>query len=200
MSEENIRTLETYNQATDAYIGGTVSVTDGMQKLWIDRIFEGVPKSARVLEIGSATGRDAQYITSLGYKVDLSDASDGFVQHLRKAGHPAKYLNIVEKPPNGQYDMILAIAVFVHFTRADIELAMLNLAGALAPDGRLVFSVIPGQGEKWTTAKMGKERYFNYWSEGDIVEIVEAAGLTLVSRQTADYGDKIWARYEAGLQ
>ncbi len=187
MSIENQQTLEVYNNGVSEYIHGTVQQTDGPQKEWLDFVFLDIPVDARVLEIGSAFGRDARYIIGKGYDVDLTDASTGFVDYLRKEGHVAELLDIVRQALDKKYDVILACAVFLHFTTEDFRRAVINVRSMLGKDGRFAFSVKRGDGDEWTDNKMGAPRYFRYYQEAELGKILDTLGMQIIdSRVLSD--------------
>lgn len=67
----------------------------GAAKGWFDASLAGVPLKARILELGSAFGRDAAYIASKGYSVVCSDAAESFVSYLRGKGFRARLFNAI---------------------------------------------------------------------------------------------------------
>ncbi len=168
MSENSRRTLDTYDAGVQNYIDNTVQSTIGFQKQWLDEVFEDIPKTARVLEIGSAFGRDARYLQSLGYTPETTDGSQSFVEHLQSQGFGARVLDIVMDTPTDKYDVVLASAVFLHFNEDDFRKAVEHVRDSLTDNGRFVFSVKRGEGEEWTNAKMDAPRYFKYWQPEEL--------------------------------
>jgi hypothetical protein len=96
MSEtNNSRTINSYDGHVQQYIDGTPREVSGTVKEWIDRTFTDVPKSAHILELGSAFGRDAAYLQDQGYHIECSDATPAFVDLLRQKGFDAHSLNAI---------------------------------------------------------------------------------------------------------
>lgn len=188
MSDRNKRTLKTYNQNVDKYVEGTVQVTSGFQKEWLDSVFKGLPRDVAILEIGSGFGRDAQYLESKGYVVEVTDASVGFVEYLRSNGRPAKLLDIVNSHPDEKYDVILACAVFLHFTDTDFQQAVRNVRDSLLENGKFAFSVKLGDGDGWSSEKVDAPRYFNYYQPDELEKAIARAGMRVVDMQV--YEDK----------
>lgn len=177
MSGTNGETLRSYAAHLQDYIDGTAQRLSGPSRDWVDRAVAGLPLSARLLELGSAFGRDATYLESLGYKVECSDAVEGFVALLRRKGFNARFLNLLTDDPGGPYDLILANAVFLHFTEEEFSGLLRRLAVALASGGRLAFSLKAGQGEGWSSAKLGAPRYFRYWTPESLEPLMARSGL-----------------------
>lgn len=176
MSETNNRTVESYNAHIQEYIDGTSHEVSGVVKDWLDGSLADVPKDARILEFGSAFGRDAEYLAGLGYTVECTDATPAFVDLLQEKGFDAKVLNaITDELPQG-LDFVLANAVLLHFTRDEVSQVIKKIFDALESDGRFVFSLIQGEGEVWSEKKLGAPLFFCYWTEPRIREVLEGAG------------------------
>lgn len=191
MSNENIKTIATYRTGVKKYINRTPNDVDGNQKLWIDQIFSNIEKSSEILEIGSASGRDARYLMQSGYNVELSDATPEFVEYLRIQGLDAQVLNIVSSHPDKRYDVVYASAVFLHFTEEDFDTAVNNVRHGLNSNGKFVFSVKQGHGDGWSNEKMDSPRYFKYWQEHELVERLTSLGMRVTETISSD--DKwIW--------
>lgn len=178
MSETNKTTLESYDAHIQEYIDGTPQEVTGGVKQWIDASLEGLTHDVRILEIGTAFGRDAAYIESLGYGVERTDATPGFVELLQQQGHNARLLNAISDDYGTGYDLIFADAVLLHFTRPETQTVIGKVYEALADGGRFAFSLKQGDGESWSQEKLGAPRYFCYWNKSDIESLLTQAGFT----------------------
>ena len=179
MSQENQKTLETYTAGVQEYIEGTKGDTDEHTQAMIDLALMDRPHDTTILEIGAAFGREAKYMASKGYQPDLTDGSAGFVEYLSAQGMPAKLLDVVNQPILGQYDVIFAFAVLLHFTDEDFDKPVANVRSALKKDAVFVFSLMRGEGERWTDAKLGAPRYFRYWQEDELRERLWGLGMSV---------------------
>lgn len=168
----NQETLASYELGAQEYIDHTSHEISPLVKTWIDETLALLPSQAKILEIGSAFGRDADYIESLGYKVERTDATRAFVTVLQKKGHAARLFNVLTDPLTPCYDLVFANAVFLHFTPQELKTVLQKIYAALTKDGLLAFTVKHGHGEEWTNAKLGHPRYFCYWKEEDIVSLL----------------------------
>lgn len=136
-------------------------------------------KHLPVLEIGSGTGRDADYLESQGVSVRRTDATSSFLQTLRSKGHTADMLDALTDELGGPYRMVFANGVFPHFSDSEVRLVIDKSFDSLAPDGLLVLSLKVtdvilhwhmGTVEGWDIAippnwqkippKVNKERYY----------------------------------------
>ena len=176
MSEANNRTVESYDAHIQEYIDGTPHEVLGVVKDWLDGSLADVPKDARILEFGSAFGRDAKYLAGLGYTVECTDATPAFVDLLQQKGFDAKVLNaITDELPQG-LDFVLANAVLLHFNRDEAVLVIKKVFDSLNTNGKFAFTLIQGEGEGWSEKKLGAPRFFCYWTEPQIRDVLESTG------------------------
>lgn len=176
MSATNNVTINSYNAHIQEYIDGTPHEISGFVKDLLDGSLADVPKDARILEFGSGFGRDAEYLVGLGYTVECTDASTELVKLLQKRGFDAKILNaITDELPQG-LDFVFAHAVLLHFTRDEASRVIRKVFGALNPNGKFAFTLKQGEGEGWSEKKLGAPRFFCYWTEPQIREVLESAG------------------------
>lgn len=99
--ESNDATLQSYEAHIQEYISGTPQSVDGHVQDWIDATLKLLLPDAKILEYGSAFGRDALYIESKGFAIERTDATAGFVELLQSQGHEARLLNIVSDKISG---------------------------------------------------------------------------------------------------
>jgi SAM-dependent methyltransferase len=178
MTGSNARTLLSYDERVEAYVDGTSQEVTGPAKDWLDEALQGLSQTARLLELGSAFGRDATYIQSLGYCLDCTDAVPGFVELLRQRGFSARLLNLLTDELVGPYDLIIANAVLLHFNYLEFSQVLVKIKSALGHGGRFAFSLKAGQGEGWSTEKIGAPRYFCYWTPEALEPHLAAAGFS----------------------
>lgn len=187
MNNSNDMTLRAYNSHIQAYVDGSPQIVDGDLKEWIDSELSQIPVSAKILEIGSGTGKDARYLESKGYSVERSDASTGFVALLHSQGEEAKLLNVLTDELDSRYDVVFADAVFLHFTAEQLSGVFKKIYRALPPKGRLLFTLKEGDGEEVTNRKLGGDRYFKFWREDDIKNMLLSDGFSSVVKKIEDY-------------
>lgn len=185
--DTNAKTLVTYNDHFSSYVDGTVQVTSGFQKEWLEYVLSLRGADDCILEVGSAFGRDAAFILEKGFRqLVVSDAFDAAIETLARRGFAAKKLNLLQDDIDDHYDLIIASAVFLHFNQTELEMVLVKLKDALTSNGILAFSVKQGQGEEWSDAKMGAPRFFHYWSETDLTAVLREAGYTVIDARHTD--------------
>lgn len=196
--DSNSKTLATYNDNFLNYIDGTVQVVSGFQKEWLEYLLGLCNKESRILEVGSAFGRDASFILEQGFtRLLATDAFDAAIDTLKSKGLNAKKLNLLQDDIEGEYDLILASAVFLHFTADEFRYVLTKLKGSLSGSGILGFSVKNGVGEEWSDAKMSAPRFFHYWSEDNLKTVLAETGYSIIDMRRS-YDDK-WLHVTCGL-
>ena len=180
--ETNHTTLSTYQENFDKYVSGTPSEVSGTQKDWIESVLARINMDARILEIGSAFGRDAAFMQRAGYaNVTVTDAFDAAVDALQEQGFAkVKKFNALTDELEDEYDLIFASAVFLHFTEREFRLTLDKLRGNLGKSGLLAFTVKQGEGEEWSSEKMDAPRFFHYWQKETLGETVQSRGYKVV--------------------
>jgi SAM-dependent methyltransferase len=179
VDQHNVRTLAAYEAGVPQYLAATPIALAPRLVEWLETVLAPYPR-AQILEIGSGPGKIAEHLIERGHEVTLTDATAAFVEHLREQGHPARSFNVLVDPVPSGHQVILANAVFLHLTRRQLADTLRRLAMALSNGGRLAFTVKQGEGEEWSTAKLGVPRYFCYWQPGPLHDLVIAAGFTSV--------------------
>lgn len=176
---DNDKTIESYESNINKYNSAAIPKVSGSVKEWLDTSLSLLASNARILEIGSAHGRDADYIESKGFIVDRTDAVKGFVDYQINEGHKARVLNVLTDDFRGPYDMVYANAVLLHFDNDQVKLILKKIRDALKSKGILAFSVKIGDGESWSDSKIGAPRFFSFWREEPLREILDRTGFTV---------------------
>jgi SAM-dependent methyltransferase len=182
-------TVAAYHSSAAAYAAGTRDVPASVAAEI--EVFVGLlGPGARVLEIGSGSGRDARLLEEagrgLGLAVRRTDVTPGFVELMRADGQDADLLDPLVDDladprggdgDDGRYDGVWAQASLLHVARGDLPVVLARLAAATRPGGPLLVSVKEGDGERWSVhGHVGAPRRFVLWREGPLREVVEAAG------------------------
>lgn len=186
VSSRNDITLRSYETAIREYIHGTPNQVTGEFKEWIDATLRYLNVDARILEIGSAFGRDAGYIESCGFKVECTDAVESFVQLLQQKGFSGSLFNVLTDDFSTTYDLIFANAVFLHFTQEELKAVMIKMKKGLSDKGILSFSLKIGEGEEWTTEKLNNPRYFCYWNTQLVLTLMNETGYEVLYAKEND--------------
>jgi 2-polyprenyl-3-methyl-5-hydroxy-6-metoxy-1,4-benzoquinol methylase len=190
----NARTLAAYEEHVTEYLTADLPDLGPDLTKWLDAVVSPCAQ-ARIFEIGSGPGTIADHLISRGHRVDLTDATQAFIENLRTRGHSARRFNVLTDSVPGGYDVILANAVFLHLTREQFADVLPRLLSKLSGGGRLAFTLKQGDGEEWSTAKLGAPRYFCYWqSEPLRAALIDTGFATVqITRWTAPSGQPFLA-------
>ena len=156
---------------------------------WIEKSIQTLKPGAKILEIGSAYGRDAKIIEEKGFYVEKTDATLDFVSILQEDDPSARVLNIITDEIDDTYDLILANAVLLHFDDNETKSTVKKIHAALNSNGTFSFTLKQGEGVAWQNNKDAALRFSNYWSEKDIVQLLTMAGFEDIDAWTDSSDD-----------
>lgn len=126
------------------------------------RFVQCLPPGGSVLEIGSGTGRDADFVESLGAAVRRTDATQAFLSLMAERGKQADLLNVLTDELGGPYDGVLAMAVLIHVDREQVDPVLRKIHTALKPSGVFLVAMRKGEGEtsgEYHTVQWTAERF-----------------------------------------
>ncbi|WP_433586450.1 class I SAM-dependent methyltransferase [Microbacterium hydrocarbonoxydans] len=164
-----------YEASHAEYLATTPVEVTGAMKEWMDCTLRGVPVNARILEVGSGSGRDADYFESLGYRVQRTDVVHHFIERLRGQGKDAEYLDAVRDDFPDDLDVIFANAVVCHFEKPQFSLFLARARAALNPGGVLSFSTKLGTEYEPTSrqSRLPATRKFSRWPTEELVRFLD---------------------------
>jgi len=175
-------TVRAYDGHAGAYADAVRTLSPVLETA-VDQLAALLPAGSRVLEIGSAGGRDARALEQAGLRVRRTDVSTSFVELLRRRGLTADVVDPLSDDlddpaaPGTPYDAVWANASLLHVARDDLGTVLRRLADATRPDGLLFASFKEGDGEDWSIhGRVSAPRFFTYWRESPLREAVEEAG------------------------
>lgn len=114
----------------------------------LQRLVQCLPLGGSVLEIGSGTGRDADFVESLGAVVRRTDATQAFLDLMAERGKKAELLNVMtDELGGGPYDGVLAMGVLIHVDREQVDPVLRKIHAALKPGGAFLVAMRKGEGE-----------------------------------------------------
>jgi SAM-dependent methyltransferase len=181
------RTIQYYEETAQEYDGKVSARPPRSIARALRLMMKHVPPGGLVLEVGSGTGRDADFIESLGAKVRRTDSTQAFLDLQAKRGMHGERLNLLTDTLGGPYDAILAICVLIHIERAHTDSVLRKIRKALRPGGAFLAAVWEGTGE--TDGRY----HMTYWSRTAFARRLTAAGLTVEwdSRRVGRGGDML---------
>lgn len=139
-----------------------------------------------VIDAGCGTGRDLAEFAAAGLDVVGIDLSAGLLEeaskHLAKEGRNAglMHCDFRDLPfDDGAISAVWAMASLVHLDRDEFVEALAEFRRVLSGDGVAFISVKSGDGEEWAPGPGGTQRWFRYYSEDEVREMAEEAGLSV---------------------
>lgn len=179
-------TVASYEADAAAYVAGQSPVSDDLA-VTIEGFAGLLENGARVLEIGSGSGRDALLLEERGLSVRRTDITPGFVRMLRAAGHDATVLDpLVDdltdpghagSSAGGQYDGVWASASLLHVRREDLPTVLRNLAAVTRAGGVLHLAMKEGDGARFSVhGNISGPRHFTFWREPGLRTVLADAG------------------------
>lgn len=172
-----LKTYLFYKHNVDSYISETVDIalTDSLQSF-----IECLPSNANILDIGCGSGRDALVLKQQGFSVVATDA----VSEMADAASKTLSQEILVRSCfnlefESEFDGVWASASLLHCPKSEIQSAFYNLAKVLKPNGFAYVSLKQGEGEGFD--QLG--RYFSYYSEQEISELLTELGLFTMRKQ-----------------
>jgi SAM-dependent methyltransferase len=185
-------TLAAYQDGANLYCAASSGDVAPSVATLLDALVERLSAGSRVLEVGSGPGVEAQYLEDRGLTVERTDATPAFVELLQQRGHRARLLDVRTDELGGPYDAVLANAVLLHLDRDDAERALASCHTATRNGGLLALTLKEGDGESWSSAKLGRPRWFVYWREAALRDVLERLGWNVRHVRRADGKHEPW--------
>lgn len=199
MSEENEKTLKVYDKFAKKYLKQTIvhnkkdpKKAEKKQK-WIRDFcregFSSLPKKAKILEIGSADGKNAEMLTELGFRMTASDVAEDFLSEIRKNGLSPIKFNVLKDEFPEKFDGVFLWRVFVHFTKEDVRTALSRIFENLKVQGRVIFNVMNLDSKECSESgwvdfpgeyHLDAERFFHHFHEDELARLVQEIGFSVV--------------------
>ncbi len=109
-----------------------------------------VPKSARILEVGSGTGFVAEHLQQLGFAMEASDLYPEALEYLKaRKISPLYQFDLLDPPFEGEFDVVALFDVLEHFP--DPCAALVSIRRMLKREGLLILTV-PAHMWLWSQA------------------------------------------------
>ncbi len=157
----------------------------------LEWLIERLPLAARTLDVGSGTGRPtAAALVAAGHSVLGLDVSPVMVELAARQVPEAEFRRGDVRELSfeaGSFDGVCVFFSLLQMTRAEQSTLTRRLALALRPGGHLVLATVPADVEDVEVVFLGRPVRATSFAEEDVVGMVEAAGLTVLSRHNATF-------------
>lgn len=151
-------------------------------------LLERLPESARVLDIGSGTGRPvAEELTAAGHRVLGVDVSATMVEIARAQVPDADFVQADirewDSAP-GSWDAVCAFFPFLQMTRSEVAAVVDGIGRWLKPGGLLAMVTVPMDVEGLEVPFLGHRVRLTSFATPDLLRLVEQAGLEVLEART----------------
>ncbi|GAA0624663.1 class I SAM-dependent methyltransferase [Brevundimonas kwangchunensis] len=172
----NRRTVAAYDDYAEKYAEVTrdrLPIGDEALAHFADALGPG----ARVLEVASGPGWDADELERRGLHVRRTDLSEGFIAVQRRRGKVVEPLDLVSDDLGGPWEGLMALYVLQHIERGGMEGVIRRIVAALRPGGLFLTSFQEGEGEWRQTGSEGGTYTMICWRPADMLDLMAGCGL-----------------------
>lgn len=186
------KTSETYAMLGDKYLKDISNATP-------PELFDFIkffPKGSKVLDVGTAGGRDAKFFADAGMNVTGIDMVGEFLDRAKKDVPSANFIQMDVRNmnfPESFFEGIYANAVLLHLEKKEVPLVLDKFYALLKPKGKLHIRLKEGEGEKEIIEKLSQNhsRFFSFFSKEEIEELLEKSGFKIIrSEEMSDTLDR----------
>ncbi len=180
----NDMTVRSYQEHFQEYVANTPQeFSDPEFKNWIDSFVDALPQGARILELGSASGRDARYVRSKGIDVLCTDVIPEALEALEHDGFKTARYDFRDPFPKewlGAFDGLFANAVLLHAPEDIFQRILKDMRSVVKKNGIIGFSLLNGTNEEVTTRRISAPRYFNYHTLEELEKMLPTFGYEIL--------------------
>ncbi|MEJ7837721.1 MAG: class I SAM-dependent methyltransferase [Thermomicrobiales bacterium] len=146
-----------------------------------------LPERPRILDVGCGAGRDMAWLEAKGALVTGTDLSPGMLAEARtRVAGPLHEMDMRSLDfAESAFDAIWCNAALLHIPKTATPVVLEGFHRIVKPGGSLVLGLKRGSVEGWEGGVYeGVERYFSYFEEVELADLVVAAGFEVVSIET----------------
>jgi len=188
-------TIQNYNSFADLYAAGMT------QDFWLPELkkfTQYLPAAVRteILEIGSGSGREAEYFANKGYQYLGSDVSTALLKLAQKRNPQLafKNLTVYELKTLGKkrFAGFWAAASLLHLPKYRIASALKNLHFVTKNNGMGFISLIKGCGQNSYRSRRNPEfiRYFSYYLIPGFSKLLKKHGFVVLETNEKDIDER----------
>ncbi|MFJ6793294.1 class I SAM-dependent methyltransferase [Streptomyces sp. NPDC091268] len=183
---EDLTAAELFDALADRYEDAFGQIPAQLAAL--DWLTARLPHGARVLDVGSGTGRPtARALAAAGCAVTGIDVSRAMVDLARVRVPAARFeqadVRTYEPGPDG-FDAVCAFFPLLMMDQPEVASCLARLASWVAPGGYLVVATVPGDIRNLEIEWMGHRVTVSSLSTEDILSVLAAGGLEVLDHHT----------------
>lgn len=190
LNPENDCNIASYNLSLKQWVKEKPTMLQKNQepafRIWlemIERYYAGrEKKDIRIIEIGSGSGRNADFLEAKGFCVERTDAAEKFIELQKTKGCDAQLFNVLKDDFKQSYGMIIAPCILNQIPHKDWKPVLEKIKKCLLKkDGALALSL------KYHTTGLSEEKiinegntfYFYYKSREEICDFLKEMNFTI---------------------
>ncbi|HRI83114.1 MAG TPA: class I SAM-dependent methyltransferase [Opitutaceae bacterium] len=177
-----------YDRIAAEWAAARVTLREQDRRL-LDRMIEGLPPGAEVLDLGCGTGRpNAEYLVAQGFRVTGVDQSAAMLAKARELLPGCDWmqaeLDAVELDRN--VSAVLCWDALFHLERARHQRVLTQAWQVLPPGGRLLFSTGGSAHPPFNDTMWGHEFFYDAHPPEEMVAMTEATGFRVLAAEMVD--------------
>ncbi len=185
------KTIEFYDRSVEEYIENTKNLQG---RKWLEKFISYLPKKSRVLDLGCAYGRDCKFFVNKGFEAHGVDLSPKMIEKAKSLVKGASFqvMDMLDlKFPSGYFGGVWCSATLLHVKKKEVPKALSEIKHVLKKGGVLYLALKEGTGEKVIKDERytGTEKFYSYFTENEIKEILKKNGFRTLDFQVAFYKD-----------
>ncbi|MCJ7450119.1 MAG: methyltransferase domain-containing protein [Candidatus Nanohaloarchaeota archaeon QJJ-9] len=196
MEKELEETIEAYKNMAEEYddYHNSIEEIEGTLKRFLEEV-----DGKKILDVGCGPGRDAKFFAKKGKDVVGIDPVKKFLEIAREKVPQAEFRKMdmrYLKFGDASFNGIWACASLHHLPKQEADKALEELHRVLKEGGTVHISVKKGEKEKYIERDHYSEgrRFFALYTEKELREKVEKAGLNVLKEDTEKDRKEDWVR------
>lgn len=177
-------TVKRYDETAKQYVELTFDFGKFKNlKYDIDKFIAYTKMEDLILDVGSGSGRDLNYLMEHNRRAIGIDMSKGLIEEAKKRTAAKILLMDMRKLyfEDDTFDGIWSCASLLHIPKSQTDQTMYEFGRVLKPEGVLYLSLKEGEGEK--VDKNGK--FFSYYRTDELADLVEKTGFKVLESYTS---------------
>jgi hypothetical protein len=189
---DNRETVRSYESCAEDYAETTRSEPSGVRAEMFRAFIRSLDRGARVLEIGSGPGWDADRLEAEGIRVERTDATQAFIDFQSRRGKRITRLDVINDHIEEQYSGILCLYVLQHVARPLIDDVLAKFSRALCAGGAVLVGLREGRGDVREVGTNSGVYHITLWPQSEFIDRLAHAGLIVEQCHTFSGSDGEW--------